>query len=130
MNEQIISSILQKYPVLFAYLFGSHAKGRETAKSDIDIAVFLDKNVSEEMYRDILSRLREELAHGLKAYDKVDLIVLNSAPPLLEREVVYEGKLLYIADSAAQSHYRAQAVSRWLDFEWRHNRFVRKVYAE
>lgn len=130
MDTQIISSIFKKYPVLFAYVFGSYAKGRETAKSDLDIAVFFDKNLPKEKYRAVIGDLREELAHGLKAYDKIDLISLNNAPPLLEREVVYEGKLLYISDSEAQAHYRAQAVSRWLDFEWHHNRFVRKVYAE
>ena len=122
--------IFKKYPVLFAYLFGSRAKGRETDKSDVDIAVFFARAISKERYRDVLGSLREELSHALGAYDKVDLIALNDAPPLLEREVVYEGKLLYSLDKGAQSHHLAQAVSRWLDFEWHHNRFVRKVYAE
>lgn len=130
MNTKSAVHIFKKYPVLFAYVFGSYAKGRTTAKSDVDIAVFFDAKVVKEKYSAILGDLREELAQRLEAYDRIDIVALNNAPPLLEREVVYEGKLLYALDKAAQAHYQARAVSRWLDFEWHHNRFVRKVYAE
>jgi predicted nucleotidyltransferase len=38
---------LDKYPIIFAYLFGSHAKDKSTKLSDLDLAVFFDRKIQE-----------------------------------------------------------------------------------
>jgi len=61
--------------VLFAYLFGSYAKGDYTDKSDVDIALYLvDTSLD--------SRL--EVHHALEVLlkKKVDLVVLNNVKNL------------------------------------------------
>lgn len=122
-----IQKVLKKYPVLFAYVFGSYAKSRVREKSDLDIAVFFDAKIKNKAQYVLKSDLREDLAQSLKKYDRISLIVLNEAPPLMEKEVVYGGKLVYSKDDLAQTHYQAQAVSRWLDYKWHYDRFAEKL---
>lgn len=42
--EQYITEISKYYDIKEVYLFGSYAKGTNTADSDIDVAVILDSN--------------------------------------------------------------------------------------
>lgn len=48
MSDKVIIAVLQEYfatqPVLKAWLFGSFSRGEETADSDVDIIVLLDKS--------------------------------------------------------------------------------------
>lgn len=128
MINQNLQSIFKKYPVLFAYVFGSYAKARTRDKSDVDIAVFFDQKIQEKQ-RDALRReLAEEIAYALKKYDRVDVISLNDAYPLLEKEVIHNGQLIYSEDEFAQTHYQAQAVSRWLDYQWHYDRWAERIF--
>jgi uncharacterized protein len=74
----------------FAYLFGSHAIGRTTPLSDVDVAVYPDKRVNAFEYR--LSRM-EALSRIVKT-DRVDVVLLNDAPPLLKYEIIRNGVVI------------------------------------
>ena len=71
---------LARFPsVRFALLFGSRADGRPRADSDWDLAAYLSDDLSaEERFSE---RLR--LASELDDLGRIDLVVLNDAPPLL-----------------------------------------------
>lgn len=72
-------------------LFGSQARKSAGAISDTDVAVLADHPLTLEEKSD----LSEKLAKKLKVpEDKVDLIDLWSAPPLLEHQIAQHGKLL------------------------------------
>lgn len=77
--------------VCLAYLFGSYAKGREMAESDVDIGVYLRKPY-DEGDRDRIWGLIEDLTEC-----PVDLVVINDAPPLIAAAAM-EGKPLFIRD--------------------------------
>lgn len=128
MDLSAAKKVFKNYPVVFAYLFGSYVKGRIRSQSDIDIAVFFDRKIKKQE-RDVLKgEIREDLSQELKKYDKIDIVVLNVAPPLLEKEVVYNGKLIYSEDDAQRAHYQARAVSRWLDYKWHYDKFAKKIF--
>lgn len=95
-----------EWGVAAAYLFGSHAAGREHRESDIDIAVLLLRNhhPNESGRFDVRVRLTSELIHVLGRND-VDLVILNDAPPLLGRRIVYDGVLLFEGDAEAHRIY-------------------------
>lgn len=96
--------------VVLAYLFGSAARGEERRSSDIDIAVLFTRVPGA---RD-LDRLTTELAAGLRR-DHVDLVVLNTASPLLAHEVVVTGRLAVCVDDVARVEFEARATARYLD---------------
>lgn len=92
--------LLEDERVLAAYGFGSIARGEEHERSDVDIAVLLDRSpsLSEEL------RLRAGLTRALRR-DDVDLVILNHAPPLLRYEVVGGGIRLVARDPEEVDRY-------------------------
>jgi uncharacterized protein len=89
-----LASLFAANDVLFAYLFGSHAKGTTNSESDIDIAVWLADSVPEAEYAERLVRLNTELI-GIFHQDAIDVVILNRAPPLLAFQVVRHGIVIY-----------------------------------
>ena len=101
-----ITDILKKYPIIFAYLFGSRAKGESNRLSDIDLAALIDRKTSRSERFDIRLRLINDLS--AIAGTKVDLIVMNDIPVQLAYEVIKHGKVILCKDRNAMidSEYR------------------------
>lgn len=97
--------------VLAAYLFGSHARGNQTTKSDIDVAVLLSEVPQKmlEYYLHLVDNLSRILG------DEIDLIILNTAPPLLKQQTIKHGKLIYCKDEKARIEFEARAQDEYLD---------------
>ena len=115
--ERRIAECLAKRPeVLLGYLFGSHAAGRAHRESDVDVAVLLDRaHCGTERERfDLRVELSADLVAALHC-NEVDLVVLNDAPPLFARRIVYEGKLLHCVDPAAEHAFRRDVQMRAAD---------------
>jgi len=101
--------------IIFAYLFGSLAKGRCTPLSDVDIAVYLSEGVDAiEKKLQILGRLME-----LLETDEIDLVILNTAPLTLRMKVL-ENKSV-IVDNAPFLRYAYESVTmrKYFDFSIR-----------
>jgi predicted nucleotidyltransferase len=82
--------------VRFALLFGSRAGGKPRADSDWDLAVYLSDELSpEERFSE---RLR--LAAELEDLGRIDLVVLNDAPPLLGQRAL-QGRRILVQDPVA-----------------------------
>ncbi|SDM70879.1 Predicted nucleotidyltransferase [Geoalkalibacter ferrihydriticus] len=83
--RQIIVANLKEYPVRI-FLFGSHATGRAAITSDIDVAVFPEKNLP----AGLLSQIREEIENSNVPYP-VDLVDLSQADEDFRQRVLKEG---------------------------------------
>ncbi len=79
-----IIEILKKNGVVKAGIFGSYARGDQSAKSDIDILVKLKKGKG---YFDLI-RLEKELRLSVKK--EVDIITYNSINHLLKKKILEE----------------------------------------
>ncbi len=79
----------QEQFVLLAFLFGSAAKGRETAESDIDIAVYLKDKKKEDL---VWNKAKKIFGR------EIDLVLLNDAPASLISNVFKTGVPLTIKD--------------------------------
>ena len=82
--------------LVFAYLFGSRAGGRPRPDSDWDVAVYLRP----ELTKAERFKIRLRLLADLDLLGKVDVVVLNDAPPLLAHRVL-QGRRLVVRDSTA-----------------------------
>lgn len=85
--------------LISAYLFGSHVAGRAHRESDVDVAVLLAWNrysTARDRF-DERVRLCADLAAALRT-DRVDLVVLNDAPPHLGRRIVTTGERVFCSD--------------------------------
>ncbi len=90
--------------------FGSRARGEAGPRSDVDLAVLLDRTPS---LRDEL-RLRAEVVEELRR-DDVDLAVLNLAPPLLRYEAVAAGRRLFARDEETADRFEERAARECFD---------------
>lgn len=94
-----------------AYLFGSVAPGEAHAGSDLDVAILLvDGAAGDEEWNshaEILARIA-----SLFGTDKIDLVILNSAPASLALAIVETGVLVAGADRPLRIRYEAGVLAR------------------
>ena len=71
------------------YLFGSYASGLATKKSDIDIAILMDKKIAPVQRWQIESELADELSRD------VDLVDLLNASTVMQNQIIQQGICIY-----------------------------------
>lgn len=92
--EQLIQKAAQFFrdkPVKRAYLFGSAARGEQTADSDVDILVDLDYEAGADFFAFI--DMQEELTKLLQT--KVDLVSSNGLSSFIKPQIDQEKQLIY-----------------------------------
>jgi predicted nucleotidyltransferase len=107
--------LAQRPEILEAYLFGSQARGEAMAHSDIDIAVYVDREHLPPAPWGYAADLTTDLMSALGRKD-IDVVVLNGAPPLLYHRVLRDGERLLSRDLAATTTREGYAVSRYCDY--------------
>jgi len=85
-----IATLAEKYGLSLVVLFGSQATGHTHKESDVDVAYLADKKLS---YDDEVL-LNFDLTEVFRN-DKVSLVNLKTAPPLLLKQVVMNAIVLY-----------------------------------
>jgi len=94
--KSLTSDLNEAFPeILFAFLFGSSKEGIIKSGSDIDLAVYFDKNVSKTDLLPRIMELFELITHGISC----DITILNTAGPLVAHEAL-RGTELFIRDEA------------------------------
>lgn len=93
-------------------LFGSHAGGRPTADSDIDLAVLLGAPDPEP---DRLAAIRIDLEHILGA--PVDLVILDRASPILVMEILRCHRVLAAPDAEALESLIVRTLTDYADLK-------------
>ncbi len=116
--EQIIS-MLKKYfknkpEVTVAYLFGSRARDESNPLSDTDIAVLINKGIAKEGILGYQAELTADLMAVLKS-NRIDVICLNSAPPLLAHRVVRDGTIIDSKDEKDRIFFEVHSLQRYID---------------
>jgi predicted nucleotidyltransferase len=109
-----LTQALSSHPeVLEAYLFGSFARSAAQPHSDVDVAVWVSEvpdapfGYEAALAADLISALGE---------DRVDLVLLNRAPPLLYHRVLRDGVRLLARDPRATTAREGAALSRYCDW--------------
>lgn len=114
--RESLPSILEKWPVLMAYLYGSAAIGQTTPFSDVDVALYLAKPLPAR------ERLQLELGLEIALEDTLglpnaDVRVINDAPLSVRGTVVREGVLLYCRDEEQRVDFESLTLKLYFDFE-------------
>jgi len=111
--EKAIELLKQEKRVKLSYLFGSAARDEMGKLSDIDIGVYLDESLSSDKRFKLQLELMSELASVLKT-DRVDLIVMNDAPLLLNYNIIRYGEPIK-SERQTKVRFEAKILSRYLD---------------
>jgi uncharacterized protein len=112
-----VASAAESLPeIQAAFLFGSQTSGRARVDSDVDVAVLVDGAPARVDARTLLRRVIEALAAHVAA-DRLDVVILNTAPPALAFQVLKRGKLAFERDRTALHRFRVRTYARHSDFE-------------
>ncbi len=113
--ERLRGLLEPRAEVLEAYLFGSTARDRAQRHSDIDVAVVVDEGRISESSFGYRAELTTVLMAGLGT-DRIDLVILNRAPPLLYHRVLRDGVRVLARDLRATTGREGRALSRYCDY--------------
>jgi len=100
--------------IVGAYLFGSAAKGRMRAGSDVDVAIILDGHEPRPDRKGLFDRLLPLLCRAVR--HDVHLIILNDASYLLRAQVVHDGRLIHVADPEKLAWFRMISTALYAEF--------------
>ena len=123
--EEVKGFIEKQECVRVAYLFGSHAKGRVGPLSDIDIAVLLDERLDKQERFDLRLKLINSISSILKT-NKLDVVVMNNAPLLLNYNIIRKGRVLDSKDEVERVRFETHILSRYLDRRYYNERHVKR----
>jgi hypothetical protein len=108
----LAAEYLRSHPrVVFAYLFGGLARGERRPLSDVDIAVYLAGIATADVKLDILGKLIDILGT-----DEIDLVILNTAPPLLAMNVLRKKQVVADNEPAMRHRFESLSFRKYFDF--------------
>ncbi len=112
--------------IVAAWLFGSVARGRERADSDVDVGVLLAGGRPKSLADlDHVASLQDRLSRAIGR--QVDLVVLNDAPPDLVYRVLRERMLLFERDHGRRIEFEVRARNEYFDLQPNLERYRRTV---
>ena len=89
-QQKKIKQIVLKNRILFAVAFGSKAKGKQRAGSDLDIAVLTGKKPTYKLFGELFGKFSQVFKK-----ENIDLRFLNEADPFFRHQVTKNGVLLF-----------------------------------
>lgn len=99
--------------VIAAYLFGSHASGRPTPLSDIDVGILMADGLTDMESFQIEMNLQGELEKIFKT-NNIDLVVLNKAPLPIQFNATC-GKLLFAGEDDKRTDFEEYVRKYYID---------------
>ncbi len=106
----VIELLKKDKRILICYLFGSRTS-ENRPHSDLDIAVYTSSDFSWQDYY----LLYGEITKALKS-DRVDLIWLNNAEPILSFEIIRNGKVIYHVDDDLLNEFELKTKKNYYDY--------------
>jgi uncharacterized protein len=107
--------LFKQSPVLFAYLYGSHAKGKAHPFSDLDVGVYveeLERKACLELELSLSLKIDEMLNHHVDS----EVRVLNHLPLTVKGKILMDGKLVYTRDENRRIQFETQVRLAYFDF--------------
>jgi predicted nucleotidyltransferase len=112
---EALEPVFRRHAVRLAYVFGSLAEGRPG--DDVDLAVLLGKGSVLELWTDLSDAL---------GTDRLDLVDLATASPVLRFGVVRDGRLLYRESEETENEFEMAAIREYKDTH--HHRAIQDAY--
>jgi len=123
----LIAFLKTQGDIVAAYLFGSLAQGQASPRSDIDIAVLLTR-VPDMLAGEPDRQLRLMDDFRRFADREVDVVILNTAPPVLKDQVLRYGRRLYESDRTARIDFEVRTGQEYSDLQLMYDFFNQDLF--
>jgi uncharacterized protein len=120
--------LVRDLPIITVYLFGSASRGDAGPLSDYDLAFQVQSKLPTQMRFKLKLTLMDRFTRALKT-DRVDVVLLDEAPPLLAHRILKDGKVLYCRNPLQRIRYEFRRINEYLDFQDDLDRFAAATLA-
>jgi len=103
--------------ILALYFFGSGAQNCLRPLSDLDFGILLSNRLNKRQKFDKQIEWLGRMNDFFRT-DKIDLVVLNDAPPRFSFNILKYANLLFFRDKKAIIDFREQVLNYYLDFKY------------
>lgn len=112
-SKKLSQHLVNLPSVKLVYLFGSHAKGQSSQRSDVDIALLLKEPILNSLQTklDLLDLFQNLVG------EEVDITLLNTAGSVLKYQVVKNGQLLFERSPGDHKKFQISAWKEYFDFQ-------------
>jgi len=114
-TEKVISSVKRYFDTLedvtLVIAFGSFLEGRITPESDLDLGIMFKKRPELSLRSDIMYEVSK--ISGLDT----DLVVLNSASPIIKFQILKKGKVIKDCDCRMYNDFYARTIKEYDDLK-------------
>ncbi|MFH1148436.1 MAG: nucleotidyltransferase domain-containing protein [Pseudomonadota bacterium] len=115
-DDKRINNILGEFSEIAAvYLFGSAASGKLRNRSDVDVALLLQRDVEKTRQLEIRLKLMALLEDVFER--PTEVVIINDVSLLLFSEIMKAKKLIYEKDTAYRIRFESQKRREYLDFK-------------
>lgn len=122
-SEKELKQFCQENDISLLIFFGSAARGQISKNSDLDIAISFsddDELDGNKPLYEVLAPLEAELAKiftvpGIEGMLKIDLVLIDRAPPLLKYNIAQKGELFYEAEPGLYADFAVRAMKEHND---------------
>lgn len=136
LKESIREALDKNSEVLAVYLFGSMSNNLNSNKSDLDIGVIFENpqiilekpQKSLQKYEELYDLFIPLVKNLPKKINKLDLVFIQNASLALQKDVVLNGKLLYVKDIQKLLQYKEKTLLKYADFKPFLKNYYQTVY--
>ena len=107
--------IFSRYPILFAYLYGSYAAELTHPFSDLDIGIYIESlTASKHLELELSISLEIDSIMGGEVESEVRII--NNLPLVITGEIITDGVLIYSRNEVVRVDFETAVRSEYFDF--------------
>lgn len=110
--EKHLENLIRYYNIKLLYIFGSYAKNKNHNNSDLDIAVLLQEDYDPMDKLNLIGDLTTIFKR-----DDIDLVILNSAKPVLKHQIIKHGKIIYMKTQECKVDFEVKVLNEYMDME-------------
>jgi predicted nucleotidyltransferase len=111
----IALEVFEKTPVLFAYLYGSYARGSYHAFSDLDLGIYvegLDLKACLELELSLSLRIDQHLGHTIQC----EVRTLNHLPLVVLGRILADAEIIYSGAEDKRIEFETRIRKAYFDF--------------
>ena len=111
----VVPEIFSGHPILFAYLYGSYARGFVHPFSDLDIAIYIDKTPCDEYLELELSlslEIDKKIGNGVTS----EVRIMNTLPLVITGAIITEGVLIFSRNETIRVDFETSIRNAYFDF--------------
>lgn len=109
--QKVTECLSKDKRIIFAYLYGSQARGTMREDSDVDIAIYLENLDQDPLLEENISLKLENILHR-----SVDVRIINKAPGSFLNQVLKDGVLLLSRDDRKRIDFETRKTLEYFDF--------------